>query len=122
MAQNRETHTCIICGYEWEEVVEGGGWTTQGKLTTLSSFLRKQEGKKWDVYLHDEAWLCNHCYNLYAEKWKDKLKVEFDCLLQSAKEEQSKYAERVAQNKIIEKQKELLKKLEELKKQINEIK
>ena len=76
MAQNRETHTCIICGYEWEEVVEGGGWTTQGKLTTLSSFLRKQEGKKWDVYLHDEAWLCNHCYNLYAEKWKDKLKQE----------------------------------------------
>jgi hypothetical protein len=119
------TRTCIVCGQEWTEWVKGDNISLWGGTTTLSVFdgvFREERGIKWSVYLHDNAYLCNHCNSLYGGGWQEILKTKFNQLLQQAIEEQKDYAAKVRTNLKIKKLKELQEKLNGLQKEIDEAK
>lgn len=112
--------TCIVCGYEWDE------WQSSYD-TSLSGSLRfyptdEMRGQEWFVVLHQEPYLCEHCYNLYAEKWRKTLESDFNLLLNTAIEEQKGRAEKVSRESIKKRQFELNEKIKELQREIEDLK
>ena len=119
------TRKCIICGYEWEEFEEYsdkyGSWTIS-TTNVINWDADDNKGEKWNVYLHNNAWMCKHCHRKYDKKFDNELGYLFNKLLQEAITSEKSRAEQVKLDIKIRKQKELLQKLEELKKQIEEVK
>jgi len=115
------TRACIVCGQEWEDFEKSNISYWGGTSIGLYDY-NKPRGAKWYVYLHDNAYLCNHCWDKYAENWQSAMKTGFNLMLSSAIENEKDYAMKVRTNIKIKKLKELEEKLDELKKVIDEVK
>jgi len=123
--QSIVTRTCIVCGQEWEDIVptRSNGWYSLDCSTIMLSYnTYKEKGEEWSVSLHNNPFLCDHCYKIYGDVWRERVKNYFNLELEQAVNEQKEYSAKVKTDIKIKRLKELEEKLNSLKKEIDEVK